>query len=203
MLFRETIAKSTWDLLLQISNIKALNDFSLAGGTSLSLQIGHRISYDLDFFMQGEMPNEMILETLEKIGKIEIISQTTRILVLLIDDVKVDFIRHPYPSIEESIFEDNIRLVGLKDIGAMKLHAIAGRGRKRDFVDLYFLLNHFSLKELCSYYSQRFFDGNELMVIRSLSFFKDADLDPDITYVKENIDWEEIKQGIILSIKSI
>jgi predicted nucleotidyltransferase component of viral defense system len=203
MLFRETIANSTWDLLLQISNLKALNDFSLAGGTSLSLQIGHRISYDLDFFMQGEMPNEIILEALEKLGKVEIISQTTRILVLLIDNVKVDFIRHPYTSIEESIFEDNIRLVGLKDIGAMKLHAIAGRGRKRDFVDLYFLLNHFSLMELCSFYSKRFFDGNELMVIRSLSFFKDADLDPDITYIKKSIDWEEIKQGITRSIKSI
>lgn len=203
MLFRETIANSTWDLLLQISNIKALNHFSLAGGTSLSLQIGHRISYDLDFFMQGEMPNELILEALEKIGKIEILSQSNRILVLLINDIKVDFIRHPYPSLEESIFEDHIRLVGLKDIGAMKLHAIAGRGRKRDFVDLYFLLRQFRLEELCNYYSQRFYDGNVLMVLRSLSFFKDADLDPEVTFIKETIDWAEIKQSIILSIKSI
>jgi Nucleotidyl transferase AbiEii toxin, Type IV TA system len=197
MLFRETIAPSTWELLCQISDLKSLNSFSLAGGTALSLQIGHRISYDLDFFMKGEMSNELILENLEKLGKIEIVSQSNRILVLLINNIKVDFIRHPYPSIEEPLNYHKIRLLGLKDIGAMKLHAIAGRGRKRDFVDIHFILKQYSLKELCHFYSKRFFDGNELMVIRSLSFFDDADIDPEITYIGEEIRWEVIKQSII------
>jgi predicted nucleotidyltransferase component of viral defense system len=197
MLFRETVAPSTWDLLCQISDLNSLNSFSLAGGTALSLQIGHRISYDLDFFMKGEMSNELILENLEKTGKIEIVSQSNRILVLLINDIKVDFIRHPYTSVEAHFSDNKIRFLGLKDIGAMKLHAIAGRGRKRDFVDLYFLLKQFSLKELLHFYSQRFFDGNELMVLRSLSFFNDADIDPEISYIREEISWQEIKKSIL------
>jgi hypothetical protein len=91
----------------------------------------------------------------------------------------------------------------LKDIAAMKLHAIAGRGRRRDFVDLFFLLKRFSLKEIIAFYSRRFFDGNELMVVRSLSFFDDAESDPDVVYVSETVSWDEIKHSIHKAITSL
>jgi predicted nucleotidyltransferase component of viral defense system len=190
-------------LLERLSSIEELNKFTLAGGTALALQIGHRISYDLDFFLQGDLSNEMILHAIENTGKLEIISQSPRILVLLMNNIKVDFIRHPYSSIESPVLEQNLRLSGLKDIAAMKLHAIAGRGRRRDFVDLYFLLKRFSLKEIIAFYSRRFFDGNELMVVRSLSFFDDAESDPDVVYVSETVSWDEIKHSIHKAITSL
>jgi predicted nucleotidyltransferase component of viral defense system len=203
MLYQQTLAPETLSLLEKLSSIQELNNFTLAGGTALSLQIGHRISYDLDFFLQGDLSNEMILQAIENTGKIEIVSQSPRILVLLINNIKVDFIRHPYPSIQSPTLEQNLRLSGLKDIAAMKLHAIAGRGRRRDFVDLFFLLKRFSLKEIIAFYSRRFFDGNELMVVRSLSFFDDAESDPDVVYVSETVSWDEIKHSIHKAITSL
>jgi len=99
MLYRETVAEQTFQLLQKISALPELSNFQLAGGTSLSLQIGHRISYDLDFFSDSFIPNEQILEALNGIGKIQVTSQSKRILVLFIDGIKVDFVRHNYKNI--------------------------------------------------------------------------------------------------------
>jgi len=190
-------------LLCKISAIKELNDFFLARGTALSLQVGHRISYDLDFFLCGEFSNENILDSLEEIGKREIVSQTKRILVLLVDGIKVDFVRHLYQTLEMPQQFPEFKLASLKDISAMKLMALAGRGRKRDFVDLYFLLKVFKLKDMLAFYEKKYPDGNKLMVIRSLVYFKDAENDPDINYIHQNLDWEEIKTSISNSLSTI
>ncbi|MCU0392274.1 MAG: nucleotidyl transferase AbiEii/AbiGii toxin family protein [Thermoflexibacter sp.] len=77
----------------------------------------------------------------------------------------------------------------------MKLAAIAGRGRKRDFIDIFFLLQTFSFEEIMDFYNQKFADGNELMVARSLSYFDDADQDTDLNLLKK-ADWEMIKSQI-------
>lgn len=183
-------------MLQLISANPELHQFYLAGGTALALQIGHRISCDLDFFSNQNMSNDEIISTIEDYGKVEIVSQSKRILVLLLNNIKVDFVRHPYSLLEPVRLIDKLRLAGLKEIGAMKLHAIAGRGRKRDFIDLFFLLKVYSLRELLSAYRAKFFDGNELMVLRSLNYFDDAEADPDILYINESIDWIEIKEGI-------
>lgn len=70
---------------------------------------------------------------------------------------------------------DGIRLAGLSDIAAMKLAAVTGRGTKKDFVDLYFLLQHFTLQDMLGYYNEKYADGSEMMVLRSLTCFDDAD----------------------------
>ena len=74
----------------------------------------------------------------------------------------------------------------------MKLNAIAGRGSRKDFIDLYFLLKKYSLTEMLDFYKQKYIDGSEFMVIKSLNYFEDADSE-EMPIMIEKISWNEIK----------
>ncbi len=83
----------------------------------------------------------------------------------------------------------------------MKLTAIAGRGRKRDFYDLFFLLRKYSLPELMRFYNEKFEDGSEFKVVRSLTYFEDADQDEDVQLLQEKVEWKEVKKAILHEVK--
>lgn len=83
----------------------------------------------------------------------------------------------------------------------MKLMAIAGRGRKRDFFDLYFLLKMYTLDELMQFYLKKYHDGSELMVARSLTYFEDADEDDDFKLLREQVSWEKVKKTILKEVR--
>lgn len=201
MLYRATVFPGTLELLKNLMSRPALSGFYLAGGTSLALQIGHRISVDLDMFGDRPFETQEILDELHDLAPITIMAQTKNILVLNIRDVKVDFVNYRYPLVSAPLLEDDLRLLTLPDIGAMKLNAIAGRGRKRDFYDLYFLLKQYSLPELMGFYLQKFDDGSEFMVVRSLSYFDDADEDEDVMLLGEKVAWSTVKQAISKALK--
>lgn len=105
-------------------------------------------------------------------------------------------VSYRYPLIEPVQVIDNLRVASFKDIAAMKLNAIVGRGSKKDFIDLYFLLRQFSLTEMMGFYNEKYFDGSEFMVLKSLSYFEDADREPS-PELYEEVDWGEIKSHII------
>ena len=195
MLYKEAVHPATLELLRSIMAKPALSGFYLAGGTSLALQIGHRLSFDLDFF--GHRP----FQVQELLSPLSILAQSTNILVLNVKEIKVDFVNYRYPLISPPVEEENLRLISIPDIGAMKLAAIAGRGRKRDFYDLYFLLGHYTLPELMKFYLKKYDDGSELAVIRSLTYFEDADLDEDVLLVQEEIGWNTVKKTILDEVK--
>ena len=83
----------------------------------------------------------------------------------------------------------------MKDIAAMKLSAISGRGTKKDLVDISFLLRTFSLKQMIKFYLQKYDDGSEFLVLKSLTYFEDADKEMDPVML-ERMDWEETKRLI-------
>jgi predicted nucleotidyltransferase component of viral defense system len=139
MLHAKTVTPATLELLNEICSIKELKEFNLAGGTALALQIGHRISYDLDFFGRRNFETTEILDLISRSRTTKILSQSKNILILTIDGIKVDFVNYKYPLVSNTIEEGKIRILSVDDIAAMKLAAIAGRGRKRDFYDLYFI----------------------------------------------------------------
>lgn len=202
MLHHATIHSNTLGLLKKIMAIPELAGFNLAGGTSLALQIGHRISVDLDFFGSSAFEAVEILDLLSDFTPINIVSQAKNILILNVQGIKVDFVNYRYPLLEEPLIEEGIRLLRPADIGAMKLMAIAGRGRKRDFFDLYFLLKMYALDELMQFYLKKYHDGSELMVARSLTYFEDADEDDDFKLLKEQVSWEKVKQTILKEVRN-
>jgi glutamate synthase domain-containing protein 1 len=77
----------------------------------------------------------------------------------------------------------------------MKLAAVAGRGSKKDFIDIYFLLKEFSLSELLAFYNQKYSDGSSFMVLKSLTYFNDADDDPNPVMLIPT-SWEQVKTYI-------
>lgn len=162
----------------------------------MALQIGHRVSVDLDFFGHRPFETQEILDELSNLAPLSIMTQSKHILILNVQGVKVDFVNYRYPLVAAPLLLEGLRLLTLPDIGAMKLAAIAGRGRKRDFYDLYFLLRQYSLDELMGFYLEKYDDGSEFMVARSLVYFEDADHDDDIKLLGRQIKWETVKKTI-------
>jgi hypothetical protein len=181
--------------------VPELNNFILVGGTSLALQIGHRVSVDLDLFGSTQLDLNDIPGLIIDLGKINRMSASKSILVLNIDDIKVDFVNYRYPLLFDFKQNDGIRMADIRDIGAMKLAAISGRGRKRDFFDLYFLLQTFSLDQLLAFYTQKYQDGSEFLIARSLSYFADAEEDEDPVMIRP-VSWKEVKNFVLGEVKN-
>ena len=200
MLYYRTINSKTLELLKNIQNIDVFKNLRLVGGTSLALQIGHRESIDLDFFGSLDADKIEITNALNKIGKIKKRQSTQNINIFMVNGIKVDIVNYPYPWLERVVKEDDLTLAGRKDIAAMKLSAITGRGSKKDFIDLFFLLKEFSLKEMTEFYKQKYQDGSVFMVLRSLAYFEDADAEPT-PKMFENIDWKNVKERIQSELK--
>ncbi|MEA3448979.1 MAG: nucleotidyl transferase AbiEii/AbiGii toxin family protein [Bacteroidota bacterium] len=179
--------------------IEALRNLQLVGGTSLALQIGHRESIDIDLF--GHIDFDKQVGKLNIPGEIQLLGKSKHVNTFSVDDVKVDIIDYQYPWLKKPKIVMNIKLASLHDIGAMKLNAIAGRGSKKDFIDLFFLLRHFSLKALFELYLKKFDDGNLFLVKKSLTYFKDADIE-QMPVMHENISWECIKNKIMQEVKN-
>ena len=201
MLHYATIYPDTLGLLKELMQKPELSNFSLAGGTSLALQIGHRISYDLDMFGNEPLDVDEVLDLLSPIVKVEILQQSKNILILDASGIKLDFVNYRYPLLYPPTTVDGIRLLTKADIAAMKLAAIAGRGKKRDFVDLYFLLQEYDMRAIMDFYKKKYPDGSEMMVVRSLSYFDDADKDEDVVFLK-HIEWTYIKSELLDRVKS-
>jgi len=199
MLHYETIDPTTLELLKNLLQIPEFSDLRLAGGTSLALQIGHRKSIDLDLFGKLEADSFAVSSHLSRLGESILLKQTQNIHIYLINGIKVDLVNYPYPWIEEINDRDQLRLAGKSDIAAMKLAAITGRGTRKDFIDLYFLLREFDLETMLRFYSEKFYDGSPFLVLKSLTYFEDAEQDPDPFMIGE-IEWQSVKERISLAV---
>ena len=199
MLHYKSVSAELLELLEFVMNQREFNEFNLVGGTSLALQMGHRISIDIDLFGASEIDEDLFLEVLKKYGTVQVIKKSKNILICSVNGVKVDFVNYQYRLLESPLLEENIRLVKKKDIAAMKVNAVAGRGSIKDFIDIYFLLNEFSIKEMIGFYLQKYPDGSEFMVRKSLTYFDDAD-NEEAPILFHDISWSEIKKTILLSI---
>ena len=196
MLQTQTASPKLLELLKQLMQDDFFNGFDLVGGTSLALQIGHRNSIDIDMFGNREIDTDLFEEKLKSFGKVEITQSTKNILISSINEIKVDFVNYKHPLLQETKIIDFIRLASKEDIAAMKLNAILGRGSRKDFIDLYFLLNEFSLRQMFGFFKNKYIEGSEFLVYKSLTYFEDADSQPQPKMFKP-FDWEICKQKII------
>ena len=185
----------------------SFKELRLVGGTSLALQIGHRESIDIDLFGKIDFDFDNYSEDFAQMGAVSKIKLSKHINILSIDNIKVDFVNYRYPWIAECKNIDGLRLASIEDIGAMKLNAIAGRGAmklnaiagrgaKKDFIDLYFLLQTFSLQDLFQFYVKKYDDGNVFLVKKSLAYFVDAERE-EMPKMFSNVAWEEMKIFIL------
>ena len=183
--------------------IPLLSGTRLVGGTSLALQYGHRNSVDLDFF--GSLNDDLIAfrGCLESLGHVNVYKETKSIRIYDLDGVKIDFVDYSrYPWLSDAIEEDGLRLASPKDIAAMKINAIEGRGSRKDFVDIYYLLQHYSLNEILGFYQKKYPEHSMFRALMSLTYFDDAEKQvmPKM-YSTES--WDEMKDFIIKEVAKI
>ena len=203
MLQLQTVEPNTLELLRSLMQKEYLNSFVLVGGTALALQLGNRESIDLDMFSTADFSSNEVLSSLLNDYQIVVNNQLTQTLISTINHVKVDFIKFHYPFIRPFVVIDNIRMASVEDIAAMKLDAVTGRGSKKDFYDLYFLLQQFSIDDLFSFYIEKYPHQTTFHVIRSLTYFEDAEIQPNPIVFDKTITWEIVKQKIITTIQGL
>lgn len=174
---------------------------AIGGGTSLALQYGHRRSVDLDFFGKTtDDVDELTGAIHDSVGKLAILSVSKKIRVYSINNVKVDIVNYDYPWIDNAIVENGLTLASPKDIAAMKVNAIIGRGTKKDFIDIYFLLRQFTFEQLLQLYLKKYSDGSEYRALLSMTYFDDADSQP-MPFMFENVSWQQIKATICTAVE--
>lgn len=194
MLHFETVLAGTLDLLRRIQAMRLAADMRLVGGTALALHIGHRQSVDLDLFGSfGEQAS--FRAELLKDGHVADGAENGAVQALKVDGVKVDFVNYPYPWLQLPVREDGVVLAGLEDIAAMKLSAAANRGRKKDFIDIAFLLGIFSLGEMFTFYQRKFSVSEFSFALRGLTYFDDAEDDP-MPEMLVPVTWKGVKDKI-------
>jgi len=199
MLYLKSVNNELLELLNHLMREEKLKDFVLVGGTALALQVGHRISIDIDLFGHSDFDHSTLLDALNKYGTVQLLKKSENILILSLNGIKVDLVNYKYPWIGNLNIVENIRFASLSDIAAMKLNAIAGRGSVKDFIDIFALLKIFSLREMLNFYNEKYQDGSEFMVIKSLTFFDDADKEV-LPYLFIDTSWAEMKHQILAEI---
>jgi Nucleotidyl transferase AbiEii toxin, Type IV TA system len=199
MLQYGTIEPHALDILKDLMQIPALNDFYLVVGTALALYFGHRTSVDLDLFSTTEFNSESLSISLEEKFKGFTYRNTHNPIGLFgsIDDIKVDFVKHHrHPLIGMPVTEDSIRLLSVPDIMAMKIAAIMKRGVKKDFWDIAELLRHYSMEDFINYYTKKYPSQQLLISVPfALTYFIDAEESEDPVSLKGQT-WKTVKKFI-------
>jgi predicted nucleotidyltransferase component of viral defense system len=179
----------------------ALTGFALGGGTSLALRFGHRLSLDLDFFTTGEFEPEQLAQQLHLPSATQV-NRAPNTLTLDAAGVKLDFLRHAYPLLSAPELLAGIPVLSLPDVVAMKLNAAANRGSKKDFFDLAELQQHLPLGEMLDWFEGKYANADRFTVIRSLSWFDDAESEPDPLSLNGTT-WPAAKAAILRSITGL
>lgn len=186
-----------WKLLKSLKDVFSKYNARLAGGTALALQIGHRISRDLDFFTQKNFRIESVIKHIRKTEQpFNVISETEGTLITEVRGIRLSIFKYDYTFLEKSIRFQGVQIAGIIDIASMKVIAINQRGTKRDFVDLFFVLQDIPFHRIAHNMVKRFGTEriNPVHIGKSLVYFSDADTNPEPAYIKgRGVEWERIK----------
>jgi predicted nucleotidyltransferase component of viral defense system len=203
-MFENVLLPETSQVIEKLSPENLPGDTYLAGGTAVALYLGHRRSADLDFFTPHEFGETQWENKIHHDLGFMLIKRDWQTLIGNIDKVKFSLFGYNYPQIYPHESYANISIASLPDLAAMKLDAIIGRGSKRDFIDIYFLIQRFTLETLFSFYQAKYgnFEERELMLKKALVYFADADKE-EIPDMLISVNWADIKKFFKTKIKAM
>ncbi len=203
---RETLEKNAAKLFARLGSggILSSEGFYLAGGTALALHVGHRQSIDLDFFTEKHDLPPRLIEYLETVGKLLVVQEEDRTLHGVLDDVRISFMSYPYKVLYPLLEFDGIKLADARDIAAMKIAAISGRGAKKDFIDLYALLQKYSLEDILADFERKFAgrEYSRLHILKSISYFDDAEQEEE-PIMLASFSWADVKKKMTAEAKRL
>ena len=204
-MFEQVLPGNTKAVLAILEKSEIIQKAYLAGGTALALQLGHRISYDLDFFTQEEFDEQMLLPEIKKISDFQLEKIAWRTILGKFKDVKFSIFYYKYPLLYAAKKFGMVKVTDIRDITAMKIAAIASRGTKRDFVDLYFICKEVvSLPGAIQLYDKKYENlaTTEMHIMKSLVYFEDAESD-EMPRMLKKVVWEDIKKYFEKEVKKL
>lgn len=200
----ETIAPQAAACLARLAARGITAPFYLAGGTGLALQLGHRRSVDLDCFTRRDFIVSPLVQKLRAAGAFTLDEQAPGTVHGRLDGTLVSFIRYSYPLLKRPRTFRGVRVAHPLDIGCMKLDAIATRSTKKDFVDLYFLLQTIHFSELIRAFARKYrsVDYNLAHVLKSVTYFNDARPDP-LPDMLVPFSWDALEQTFEREVRTL
>lgn len=196
-MFAKALPENQKQALALLGKSQILKDAYLAGGTALALQLNHRESIDFDFFTSKDFLPSQIVVQLSEIGRFTQEKIEPGTIIGGFENIKFSLFHYSHSLLKEPIIFSNIKIACLEDIAAMKLVAICDRGTKKDFVDIYFLLQKFSLAQILEFYDQKYkkLEANKLSILKSLTYFVDTEDEPMPKMIKQ-VSWGKVKAFI-------
>ena len=205
-LFWNTVAENMRLVLQDFMQSKIGTGFYLAGGTALSLQLGHRRSVDLDFFSPTEdIPTiRAALEDALAPFHATLADSAWGSLVYLVKDVRVGFYGYGFPLVAPLVENEGVRLASVEDIALMKLDTLLSRAARKDFYDLYFICRKIPLRELLDLAPQKYANVRdfESQTVKRLVYFENAESEIDPVLLQP-VSWPAVKAFFIQQAKEI
>jgi len=202
-LFYNTVNPRLLSTLQMLMRATEFNPFRVVGGTSLSLQLGHRESVDIDLF------TDFTYDTVDY----KAIDQYLKLNFLYADTFATDLVGkgksyyigessskcikldlfYTDTFIRPELIIDGLRLASIEEIIAMKIDIISRMGRKKDFWDIHELLEYYTIEQMLEFHKERYpYSHNKKEIITNLTRFEQADNDFNPICLKGKY-WEVIK----------
>ncbi len=194
-----------WTIVRELVRAELLAGWTLAGGTGLALQLGHRVSKDLDFFRVGTFEGEELAAALSRVRRVHVQARSADTLHATLAGLRVSFLSAQAPLLFPGTAYRGMVVADPRDIAVMKVIAIGGRGSRKDFVDLFFYLGSGgSLEAVFEMIHRRFvaIDFNEYHLLRSLTFFEDAETEP-MPRMLRRVAWADVKKTIVAEVRRL
>lgn len=194
-MFKQALLPDTLRAIQLAAKVIGNKPIYLAGGTALALHLGHRISTDLDFFTQEAFDERVMAQDLSRYNEFKLEGKAWRTVWGRLGKTKFSLFYYQYPLLQKAEEFEGLRVASKEDIAAMKVEAIADRGTKRDFVDLYFLIQEYSLDKILKFYDQKYrvLENKLYHILRSLSYFEEADREVKVPQMLRDVSWDEVK----------
>ena len=191
---RRVVGQQVERVLGDVYRLPILANFYLAGGTGLALHFGHRRSEDLDFFSPEPVDADALIQEMQTLSDFSVVAKAAETLHATVQGVKLSFLGYAYPVLFPFESFLGIPVADARDIACMKLAAIAGRGTKRDFVDLYVVSKRYGLRQLLEWFKQKYARANYSTVhlLKSLTYFEEAEQEP-MPHMLEALSWSDVK----------
>ncbi|MGI9037374.1 MAG: nucleotidyl transferase AbiEii/AbiGii toxin family protein [Gemmatimonadota bacterium] len=192
------LSEDAWEVVRRLESAGVLRDWTLAGGTGLALQFGHRYSEDIDLFRPDSVDAARLVSALAAIGETDVQSRSDDTLHAVLDGLRVSFLAARPPLLFPGTEYRGLSVADPRDIAVMKIVAIGGRGSRKDFVDLYFYLKSgATLSGVFTLLERNFtsLNYNEYHLLKSLAYFDDAELEPMPRMIRK-VEWSEIRSHV-------
>ncbi len=191
-----TLSESAQAALAVLGTSEIIRKCYLAGGSALALQLGHRMSYDFDFFTREKLQAQAIATHLADLGAFTTtLLEPPHTVMGEFDGVKFSLFRYDYPLIGKTVVFGGVTLASIEDIAAMKLSAIGGRATKRDYIDIYVISRQIPLDSQFELFEKKFgvLGNNRYITIKALGYFDDAEGDDIPRILDTSVTWEKVK----------